>query len=403
MHPELFTLPVIGISIKTYGFFLTVGFLSAVWLAMRRAARVKVDPDRVLDVSFLALIFGVGGARVFYVIHYWKTDFAAADNIFFQIIDIRQGGLEFLGGFLGAGVAIVAYLSITKQSARLFLDILAPSLVWGLAFGRIGCFFNGCCFGGLCTIGPEQAARFPWAVQFPYGSPAQLRQWEDRMVTLPAELIQSQGVHNFPLSATTLAMPIEKRRGPGQAVEEAKFALSNAKQANADKEEIARLEVSLKKREAVRKAHLKKHGLAALAAAEKFPSRRHPERKTSASELEALAARATSLPVHPTQLYSAANALLFSGVLSAVFYQRKRHGIVIGLLFVCYPVARVLLEMVRTDNPHDTAGLTISQFVSMSMFVGTLIYLFVLYKYLPERSPLADAARIREEEPEKAK
>ncbi|MCH7979989.1 MAG: prolipoprotein diacylglyceryl transferase, partial [Proteobacteria bacterium] len=197
----------------------------------------------------------------------------------------------------------------------------------------------------------------------------------------------------------TLAMPIEKRRGPGQAVEEAKFALSNAKQANADKEEIARLEVSLKKREAVRKAHLKKHGLAALAAAEKFPSRRHPERKTSASELEALAARATSLPVHPTQLYSAANALLFSGVLSAVFYQRKRHGIVIGLLFICYPVARVLLEMVRTDNPHDTAGLTISQFVSMSMFVGTLIYLFVLYKYLPERSPLADAARIREEEP----
>lgn len=400
MHPELFTLPVIGISIKTYGFFLTVGFLSAVWLAMRRAGRVKVDPDRVLDVSFLALIFGVGGARLFYVIHYWKTDFAGADNVLFQIIDIRQGGLEFLGGFLGAGVAIVAYLTITKQSARLYLDILAPSLAWGLAFGRIGCFFNGCCFGGVCTTGPEQAARFPWAVQFPYGSPAQLRQWEDRMVTLPAELIQSQGVHSFPLSATTLTMSIEKRRGPEQAVEEAKSALSSAKQANADEEEIAQLEVSLKNRQAVWKAHQKKHGLRALAAAENFPSRRHPKRKTSASELEALAANASSLPVHPTQLYSATNALILSGVLSAVFYQRKRHGLVIGLLFVCYPVARVLLEMVRTDNPHDTAGLTISQFVSMSMCVGGVAYLFILYKYLPERSPLADAARIREEEPD---
>ena len=117
MHPDLFTLPVVGISIKTYGFFLTVGFLGAVWLAMRRANRVKVDPDRVLDISFLALIFGVGGARIFFVIHYWKTDFAGADNVFLQIIDIRQGGLEFLGGFLGAAIAIVIYLTITKQSA----------------------------------------------------------------------------------------------------------------------------------------------------------------------------------------------------------------------------------------------------------------------------------------------
>ena len=220
------------------------------------------------------------------------------------------------------------------------------------------------------------------------------------MVTLPAELLQSQGVHNYPLSATALSMPIKKRRGPQQAVEDAKLALSSAKKANADDEEIARLEVDLKNRQTAWKAFEKKHRLTELAAAQKFPSRRHPERRTSASELEALGARASSLPVHPTQLYSAANALIFSGLLSAVFYQRKRHGVVIGLLFVCYPVARVLLEIVRTDNPHDAAGLTISQFVSMSMCVGGLLYLFVLYKYMPERSPLAEAARIREEKPD---
>lgn len=403
MHPELFTLPVVGISIKTYGFFLTVGFLGAVWLAMRRANRVKVDPDRVLDISFLALIFGVGGARIFFVIHYWKTDFAGADNVFFQIIDIRQGGLEFLGGFIGAAIAIVIYLTITKQSARLYLDVLAPSLAWGLAFGRIGCFFNGCCFGGVCVVGPEQAARFPWAVEFPYGSPAQLRQWEERMVTLPAELIHSVRLQNFPLPAATLNMPIEKRLGPKGAVEDAEIALSKAKTADADANKIAELEAILKKRRAAWKTHQRKNGLAALAAAQNFPSRRHPERKTSASELEALSARATSLPVHPTQLYSSMQALILSGLLSAVFYQRKRHGVVIGLLFVCYPVARILLEMVRTDNPHDAAGLTISQFVSLSMLVAGLAYLFILYKYLPERSPLADAARTREEDPEKGK
>ncbi|MCH8149884.1 MAG: prolipoprotein diacylglyceryl transferase [Planctomycetes bacterium] len=403
MHPELFTLPVVGINIKTYGFFLTVGFLGAVWLAMRRANRVKVDPDRVLDISFLALIFGVSGARLFFVMHYWKTDFAGAENVFFRIIDIRQGGLEFLGGFLGAAIAIVIYLTITKQSARLYLDVLAPSLAWGLAFGRLGCFFNGCCFGGVCTIEPDHTPRFPWAVEFPYGSPAHARQWEERMVTLPAELIHSSGLHNYPLPAATLNMPIEKRLEPKGAVEDAENALSRARKADAGESRIAELKEVLKRRRAAWKAHERKHGLAALTAAQNFPSRRHPERKTSTSELEALSATATSLPVHPTQLYSSMHALILSGMLSAVFYQRKRHGVVIGLLFVCYPVARILLEMVRTDNPHDAAGLTISQFVSFSMFVGGLAYLFILYKYMPERSPLADAARTREEEPEKGK
>ena len=72
MHPDLFTLPIIGVSIKTYGFFLMVGFLSAVWLSMRRAQRVKANPDTVLDLSILCLLFGVGGARLFYVVHYWN-------------------------------------------------------------------------------------------------------------------------------------------------------------------------------------------------------------------------------------------------------------------------------------------------------------------------------------------
>ena len=61
MHPEFFTLPIIGIAIKSYGFCLMVGFLSAVWLAMRRAQRVKANPDVVLDMSFLALLFGSWG------------------------------------------------------------------------------------------------------------------------------------------------------------------------------------------------------------------------------------------------------------------------------------------------------------------------------------------------------
>ena len=151
MHPNFLTLPG-GLTIGMYGLFMMLGFLSAVWMAMRRAEHVKANADRVLDMSFFALVFGVLGARVFFVIHYWQPQFATASNRLLAIINIREGGLEFLGGFLGAIIAVCIYAAWTKTSLRLYLDILAPSLAWGLAVGRIGCFLNGCCFGGLCVV-----------------------------------------------------------------------------------------------------------------------------------------------------------------------------------------------------------------------------------------------------------
>ncbi len=67
-------------------------------------------------------------------------------------------------------------------------------------------------------------------------------------------------------------------------------------------------------------------------------------------------------------------------------YQRKRHGVVCGLVLVMYPIGRVLLELIRVDNSHDTMGLTVSQFVSLAMFLAGVAYLFVLYKFLPQRA-----------------
>ncbi|MFQ5495107.1 MAG: prolipoprotein diacylglyceryl transferase family protein, partial [Phycisphaerae bacterium] len=92
MHSELFTIPVLGLSLKSYGLMLCLGFLSGVWLAMRRAERVRANPDTVLDLSFLCLLFGVGGARIFYVAHYWESQFAMAPNKFLAVINITQGG-----------------------------------------------------------------------------------------------------------------------------------------------------------------------------------------------------------------------------------------------------------------------------------------------------------------------
>ncbi len=396
MHPDLFTIPIIGVSIKTYGFFLTVGFLSAVWLGMRRATRVKADPDRILDLSFLSLLFGVGGARLFYVAHYWQSDFAHRPNKLFAIVDIRQGGLEFLGGFLGAVLAAFVYMKIKKVSIRLYLDILAPSAMWGLAFGRIGCFFNGCCFGGLCVVAPGQAQPGqPWAVQFPYGSPAQVKQWEDRKVTVPAELIITRQTQTVLVPASSFRVPIEKIQGPENDVRRLIKRIALAKEKGEDQERIAELQTQLEHAKDALKAAQSSPELAALRLAQQYRSRVNPDRAISVSELAELAQESKSLPVHPTQLYSSIHALLLSGLLSAIFYRRKRHGIVIALIFVLYPLARIPLELIRADNPHDVGGMTISQFVSLGMCLAGLVYIFYLYKFMPERSPYADAEPVR--------
>lgn len=390
MHPELFTLPG-GITIQTYGFFLMVGFLSGVWLAMRRASRVRANPDVVLDLSFVALLAGVAGARLFYVIHYWKTQFANAPNKLLAIVDIRQGGLEFLGGLLAASIAVVIYMRRKRHPIRMYLDILAPSAMWGAAFGRIGCFFNGCCFGATAIAGGGQEL-FPWTVQFPYGSPAQIHQWEERQVTIPAELtITAPGALQPGLvPAAELSMSVEQREGPARAVENLKREYERARDTAPEGAETQ----ALKRRyEAAAKAlDDEDDRLKLLRAAQKYPSRRVPERASSVSELQELAARCQSLPVHPVQLYSATSAMILSLVLSALFYWRKRHGVVAGMLFVLYPMARVMEEMIRADNPRDTAGLTISQFISLSMMALGLAYMFVLFTRLPERAPTVPTA-----------
>jgi len=401
MHPELFTLPG-GYTIKTYGFFMMLGFLSGVWLAMRRAQRVKADPDVVLDLGFLCLLFGVGGARVFYVIHYWPQ-FAEAPNLLLAIVDVTKGGLEFLGGFLGAFAAIVVYAWIKSRagkpiSIRMYLDILAPSAMWGLAFGRMGCFFNGCCFGSVCLAADAQQPQYPWAVRFPFGSPAFVDEWEGRRVAVPAELIFAprQSITSYLVPESQLAMSVEKRERPMRAAEQAAQAYRDAMKSAPDSERTKALQ---KAAEAAKKAAENRAGeLAALLTAQRFPSRENPQRPTSVSELEALAATAHSLPVHPTQIYSSINALLISGVLSAVFYVRKRHGIVIGILLMMYPIPRLLLEMIRADNPLDVGGLTISQFISLLMIAGGAAWLLVVYKYMPERSTRAVAIPVEQGE-----
>lgn len=152
MHPILFQFG--AFSIKTYGFLVATGFFIGIIYALREAKRIGYDPQIVLDLSFYIILGAIVGSRLFYVLthisYYWQNPLDA--------FKVWQGGLTFFGGFL-ASVAVSAYF-IKKHRLEIWktFDLFAPSLAIGIIFGRLGCFFAGCCYGTPCDL--------PWAISF---------------------------------------------------------------------------------------------------------------------------------------------------------------------------------------------------------------------------------------------
>lgn len=159
MYPELFKIPLIHVTIQSYGLMMVIGFLAAVSLIRHLSRNITPDPRLITNAALYSLIAGVVGARLFYVVHHFDQ-FQGRYPL--DVLAIWHGGLELLGGVILAIAVIFFYLCYHKLPIRQYLDILAIGLMLALAFGRIGCFMRGCCFG--------KPTNLPWAIRFPYGS-----------------------------------------------------------------------------------------------------------------------------------------------------------------------------------------------------------------------------------------
>ncbi|MCD6338293.1 MAG: prolipoprotein diacylglyceryl transferase [Verrucomicrobia bacterium] len=144
-------------AIYWYGVMVALGFLAGLWTASRRAPLAGISGEAVADLGFWLVISALLGARLFYVVEYWQEDFA--DKPLWQTLNLRAGGLVFYGGLIGGALAVLAYTRLKRLPLWKLADVLAPSVSLGHAFGRIGCFLNGCCYGKACSL--------PWAVHFP--------------------------------------------------------------------------------------------------------------------------------------------------------------------------------------------------------------------------------------------
>ena len=152
----------LSLRIFGYGLMMVLGFLSAISIARWRARRMGESPDVMTQIGILSLIGGVLGARLAYVIQHWDTQFASAEaRSLGNILNITSGGLIYYGGLVLASLTVMGFLLIKRLPIRRHLDIVAVSMMVGLAFGRAGCLLNGCCYGGPCGHEWALGTEFP--------------------------------------------------------------------------------------------------------------------------------------------------------------------------------------------------------------------------------------------------
>ena len=330
----------IGMAIRGYGVMLLLGVASAVGLAAYRAKQRGIDPDIIYSMAPWAFIGGILGARIFFVIQY--RDQFIGDSIAESIgnmLKFTEGGLVVYGSFIGGFIAVTFYILRHGLSWLRFGDVIVPCLFIGLAFGRIGCLMNGCCYGGRC-----EDSRF--ALHFPATSPV----YDDQ--------IRSGELLGFRYDASTRV--IESVR-EGSLAERAGIRVGARLDALADdRTSLETAPRSIPKEDAVTGVIATIDGKRYRWGPDELPTR--------------------ALPVYPTQLISSVSGLLLCLGLCSLPTRRMRDGTVMMLGFAGYAIIRFVLELIRVDEAGQFGtSLSISQWVSLVVLACSLIGLAWLY------------------------
>ncbi len=408
------TIPERGVPIRGYGTMMLIGVLSGGGLAVWRARRMNIAPQTLIDFLLWGILPGLIGGRVWHVIQYWpmmKRD--GWVDTFVSVINVPGGGLVMYGALIGALAGWTFFIWRHKMPLLRMLDIVAPGMLLGLAFGRIGCFMFGCCFGGPSDL--------PWAVQFPAGT----LPWESQIEAglLPVHGLTFETNANAGGCADGNCTINHDHAAHDSADHEADHAHSS--------EEVVRIR-SVTPGSAAEAAGAKP-GMQVLGAdqyqvlhrqrflqwfvarpvgetiyllvmpepparwARTVPSssvestvESSAETSTDETDLPSLASVADalqpvvlewkaealpqkSLPVHPTQLYQSIDAFILCFLILALTPYCHRDGMQLAAALTVYPISRFLLELIRVDEKGQFGtSLSIGQWTSLVIFVAAL-------------------------------
>lgn len=129
------------VTIHGYGACIAIGLITALLVASFRAKKRGLNDDIIYGIVFCSAIFGFLGAKIMYCIVEWESFIEDPVSIF------SSSGFVVYGGITGGIIAVFIYTKIKKVDFLEYLELAVPSVAIAQGFGRLGCFFAGCCYG----------------------------------------------------------------------------------------------------------------------------------------------------------------------------------------------------------------------------------------------------------------
>ncbi|MBN1188368.1 MAG: prolipoprotein diacylglyceryl transferase [Dehalococcoidales bacterium] len=131
------------VALSWYGLMVALGVITVVsWVAWQNRTQKILNQDNIFTVAVIGILSGMVFSKVLHVIDQFDFYLHYPGRIF------SGDGLTIWGAVLGATIGIWVYSRISRQFPFLaFGDMIAPGIILSQAIGRIGCTFNGCCYG----------------------------------------------------------------------------------------------------------------------------------------------------------------------------------------------------------------------------------------------------------------
>ncbi len=153
MYPILFRIG--SFPVNTYGVFLALAFLCAIFITVKLAARDGLPKEKIYDLCLWLLLSSLVGSKL--LMFLTEPEYRENPKLLFSLDFLRSGGV-FYGGLIGAVLVGFFLMRRWKLPWWKTADACAPGIALGNFFGRQGCFSAGCCWGKPTTL--------PWGVQF---------------------------------------------------------------------------------------------------------------------------------------------------------------------------------------------------------------------------------------------
>lgn len=182
MYPTLWKTSLFGtpLDFHAYTFFLALAFLVGTLLPVRQNYKLA-QPYPVTPIGGLWVFFGaLLGAKMYYQAQYGNPD------DWMRVFRIWEGGLVFYGGLFGGILGGAIYILAVRAPLWRVGDLALPFVPLAHAIARLGCFFNGCCWGARTEL--------PWAIHYPTARYGPFAQQVDAKL-IPADAAHTLGVH----------------------------------------------------------------------------------------------------------------------------------------------------------------------------------------------------------------